>query len=369
MIYRRILKPVLFRCDAEWAHDQAISWSSRLQRVPGFVSCASRWNRVSDHRLHVQLAGIRFDNPIGLAAGYDKSGRAIDGMASLGFGHVEIGSISALPSSGNPKPRLWRLPQDDAVCVHYGLPNEGAVAVANRLAGRRISVPLGINLVNTNQGPSAEPQGVQAVLDDYLFSARTLAPFASYLMLNLSCPNTADGRDFYDQPRHLELLLEGLESLAIDVPVLLKISPDGDQAKIDRMLGAVDPFSRVKGFMFNLSSTRRSGLTTSSEVWRHWPGAISGRPIKSWMDELIASLYTRMDRQRYQIVAAGGVGSAQDAYDKIRFGASSVQLLTALIYEGPRVVKRINRGLIRLMERDGLANLSEAVGVDAGSTR
>nr|WP_182867300.1 quinone-dependent dihydroorotate dehydrogenase [Rhodopirellula sp. JC639] len=365
MFYHRIVRPMLFRMDPEWAHDQAIAWGDHASRVPGLMRLSSRLHRVSDPRLNIEVAGIRFTNPLGLAAGYDKSGRAIRMMASLGFSHVEIGSVSALPSTGNPAPRLWRLPADEAICVHYGLPNDGATEVANHLARQPIKVPLGINLVNTNHGVGAPAASADEILEDYVTSARTLKGHASYFMLNLSCPNTQDGRAFFDQPGHLRELLDRLASIPIDVPCFLKLSPDWDDAAIDRMLETVDPFESVRGFMFNLSPSRRTGLSTPREVWKDWPGAISGPPTVDWMDLRIANLYRRMDRQRYQIIAAGGVRSAEDACRKLRSGASLVQLLTALIYQGPGVVRRINRGLLKMLKRDGISHLQDIVGVDA----
>ncbi|QEF97245.1 Dihydroorotate dehydrogenase (quinone) [Stieleria maiorica] len=367
MIYERIVRPLLFRFDPEWAHDQSITWADRGTRVPGLIRLSSRLHRVPDPRLNIEVAGIRFENPLGLAAGYDKSGRAIGALASLGFGHVEIGSVSASPSAGNPAPRLWRLPADEAICVHYGLPNDGAAEVANHLARQPITVPLGINLVNTNHGIGAEADSADEVLDDYVTSARTLQRHASYFMLNLSCPNTQDGRAFFDQPGHLRELLDRLASIPIDVPCFLKLSPDWNDAAIDRMLQTVDPFESVQGFMFNLSPSRRTGLSTPREVWKEWPGAISGPPTADWMDRRIANLYRRMDRQRYRIIAAGGVRSAEDAYRKLRSGASLVQLLTALIYQGPGVVRRINRGLLTILKRDGISHLQDIVGADVGT--
>jgi dihydroorotate dehydrogenase (fumarate)/dihydroorotate dehydrogenase len=364
MMYRKLVRPLLFHCDSEWAHDQAITWCERSQRLPGFTRIIAKRHRVVDSRLAINVAGIALENPIGLAAGFDKSGRVVETMASFGFGHVEIGSISAMPSAGNPRPRLWRLPQDEAICVHYGLPNDGAQRVAIRLAKQKHSVPLGINLVNTNRGAGTQDAGPDEILSDYVQSAKTLQSFASYLMLNLSCPNTADGRGFFDHGDHLRRLLERITTNGIDVPVLLKLSPDGGEQSLDRLLETVDGFQCVQGFMFNLSPTRRGGLTTPERVWRDWPGAISGRPVRSWMDDRIAELYAMMDRNRYQIVAAGGVSRAEDAYQKIRCGASLVQVYTALLYQGPGVVRQINRGLLRLLRRDGFTCVADAVGVD-----
>ncbi|QDV86633.1 quinone-dependent dihydroorotate dehydrogenase [Planctomycetes bacterium TBK1r] len=365
MIYQRLLRPLLFRFDPEWAHDQAIAWGAVATRIPGLLRCASRMHRVEDSRLNIQVAGISFENPLGLAAGYDKSGRAVAAMASLGFGHLEIGSVSAMPSAGNAKPRLWRLPIDHAICVHYGLPNDGAAAVAKRLQGQSISTPLGINLVNTNHGECLGALSNDEIIQDYVTAAETLQACASYFMLNLSCPNTSDGRAFFDTPGRLRELLDRLASISIDVPLFLKLSPDWDDAAIDRILQTVDGFDSVAGFMFNLSSRRRSGLATPREIWNDWPGAISGKPTREWMDGRIVSLYRKMDRRRYRIIAAGGVVTAEDAYRKLRAGASLVQLLTALVYEGPGVVRRINRGLLKLMERDGVSHVADIVGTDA----
>lgn len=369
MLYRRFLRPLFFRCDPEWAHDQAIRWSARSQSVPGLLRCCSHVFRQSDERLRVDLAGIPLENPVGLAAGYDKSGRAVETMAALGFGFVEIGSVSASPSPGNPKPRLWRLPDDEATCVHYGLPNDGALTVKEHLERQNRSVPLGINLVNTNDGCGSRHADADTILDDYVRSASVLSASAAYLMLNLSCPNTSDGREFFDEPDHLSELLERLRPIVqgptgVKTPVFLKVSPDGDDASIDRLLKTVDNDPLVKGFMFNLSSRRRSGLTTPQPTWIDLPGAISGKPTREWMLKKVGELYRKMDRDRYQIIAAGGVSTAEDAYRLIRQGASVVQLLTALVYEGPGVVKRINRGLIKLLDRDGIEKVTDLVGAD-----
>lgn len=364
MFYQKLIRPLLFRCDPEWAHQHAIKWSARAQRIPGWTSCCGWFHQVSDPRLCIDLAGIPLPNPIGLAAGYDKSGQAISAMASLGFGHVEIGSISRSPSPGNPQPRLWRLAADQAVCVHYGLPNDGATAVADHLSKQRITVPLGINLVNTNHGAGAPADDVETILQDYVDSAKTLATHASYLMLNLSCPNTCDGQAFFADHVRLVELLERIRTVTANVPVFLKISPDGNDADLEQLLSAVDPFEFVKGFMFNLSPARRSELASPRKQWEDLPGAISGPPTKRWMQERVASLYRMIDKDRHQIIAAGGVSNGDDAYEMLRAGASAVQLLTALIYQGPGVVRRINQGLLKRIERDGIDSLSQIIGGD-----
>ncbi|MCO8122329.1 quinone-dependent dihydroorotate dehydrogenase [Stieleria sp. TO1_6] len=361
-VYQRLIRPLLFRCDPEWTHDRSIAVAELFGRVPGATTVLRRLVRSQQPCLRTTVAGIEFENPVGLAAGYDKSGRAISALSGLGFGHIEIGSISASPSAGNPRPRLWRLPRDEALCVHYGLPNQGAQRIAVRLQGQSFAVPVGINLVNTNFGPDAVPSSADQIIDDYVRSASLLSPFAAYLMLNLSCPNTADGRDFFGDTDSLNRLLERISALPIAVPLFLKIAPETNDASIDRILAICDSFDRVGGFMFNLSPVRRDGLSTPPAEWQDYPGAISGVPTRHWMDQRIANLYRQMDKTRYRIIAAGGVCSGADAYQKIRSGASLVQLFTALIYRGPRVVQRINRELAALLAQDGYRTVSEAVG-------
>jgi dihydroorotate dehydrogenase (fumarate)/dihydroorotate dehydrogenase len=362
LIYQRILRPILFRCDAEWIHDRAIGVSRVCGSIRLLRSLIGLCCNYSDQRLASDVAGLRFPNPIGLAAGWDKSGRAIRMMPALGFGFVEIGSVSADPSEGNPRPRLWRLPADQAICVHYGLPNDGAAAVAARLAGAQLPVPLGINIVKTNRGMNAPADTAEAVYDDYVRSAAALKDAGDYLCLNLSCPNTECGRDFFSIPGRLAELLSRLEDLQLACPVFLKVSPVGGVAAIEQLLEAVDPFSGVSGFMFNLPPGKPDGLRTPRSAWESLPGAVAGKPAQTPLDDRLRELYQRMDRARFRLMASGGVFSAEDAYRKIRLGASLVQLMTGLVYEGPGLIARINRGLVQLLERDGFAHITEAVG-------
>jgi dihydroorotate dehydrogenase len=362
-LYSRMLRPLLFSLDAETAHHAAI-------RAAGLAPWAFPWLRsictTSDPRLDTEVAGLRFANPIGLAAGFDKSGTAAAMLAALGFGAVEIGSVSIDPSDGNPRPRLFRLPKDRAVVVHYGLPNDGARAVAARLGSMTIGCPLGINIVKTNRGRGAAPETKSQVVGEYVEAARILAPYADYLMLNLSCPNTEDGRDFFADRCHLDDCLAALAGLKLTRPVFLKVSPVGGVAAIERVLAAADPHPFVSGFMFNLPPGKPANLTTPEPVWRDMPGAVSGTPCKALANFCIREMFRRMDRKRHVIIGAGGVFTAEDAYEKIRLGASLVQVLTALVYEGPGVVRRITRDLALMLERDGVCRVGDVVGADAG---
>lgn len=361
-IYSTFIRPLAFRLDPETAHHLAIAAGANLGWAAGAMRAATR---IDDDRLVTEVAGLRFPTPIGLAAGFDKSGSAIRALAGLGFGSIEIGSISLDPSSGNPRPRLWRLPADEGIVVHYGLPNDGAQVIAERLSGTRLPVPLGINLVVTNRGPGAVPLNADQIIGEYAAAAQAMAAHADYLMLNLSCPNTVDGRDFFADAGHLNACLAALGETKLRLPVFLKVSPLGGIEAIERVLAAADISDFVSGFMFNLPPVKPERIRTPEQAWRKLPGAVSGPPAAALADFCIRETFRRMDRKRHVLIGAGGVSTAEDAYAKIRIGASLVQLLTALIYRGPGVVHTITKGLAQLLARDGVKHVRDVVGVDA----
>ena len=366
-LYTALLRPLLFRFDPETAHHftvEACRIAGRLPTVPQLLRTCLNY---AAPELETEVAGLRFDNPIGLAAGWDKSGRALRILGHLGFGFVEIGSVSARPSTGNPKPRLFRLPHDHAIVVNYGLPNKGAEVVAQRLAGHRPRAPLGVNIVKTNDGSTATECSDDAIMADYERSVTLMHRLASYLTLNLSCPNVNAGQDFFDSPGNITRLLERLSPLEIACPVFLKVAPNPHPAAIERLIAEAEPFSFVRGFIFNLPSGKPHTLqlTTPQTILDSMPGAVAGKPVASLINQCIREIYTRMPLNRFDIIGAGGVFTADDAYLKIRSGASLVQIYSALIYEGPGVVKRINCGLLALLKRDGYRNVREAIGTAA----
>jgi len=195
-VYTTLARPLIFQFDAESTHNAAIGFCQLMGWAEPIVA---PFYRHRNPLLETELCGIRFNNPVGLAAGFDKSGEAVKLLSAFGFGHLEIGSISAELSDGNPAPRLWRLPDDNAIIVHYGLPNDGAETVARRLEMLKLSVPLGINLVKTNKGPDTGVESPDDIIQDYVKSADQLKDRGQYLTLNLSCPNTEDGRDFFSK--------------------------------------------------------------------------------------------------------------------------------------------------------------------------
>ncbi len=363
-IYTSLVRPLLFRLEAETAHHLTVE----ACRLAGGLPLVGRMTRacleVAAPELRSEVAGLAVENPVGLAAGWDKSGRALGMLGHLGFGFAEIGSISAKPSLGNPKPRLFRLPGERAIVVNYGLPNEGAEVVAQRLAGHQLRVPLGVNIVKTNFGPEAPASSDEEILADYVRSVSLLHCHAGYLMLNLSCPNAKGGKDFFAQPGNITRLLSLLKPLEITCPVFLKVAPRDDPAEHERLLVEVEGFSFVRGFCFNLPPGKPETLVLSTprRELKGMPGAVAGRPVEALINRCISGLAARMDRKRHVIIGTGGVFTAEDAYRKIRLGASLVQIYTALIYEGPGVVRRINEGLCELLARDGFRSVGEAVG-------
>jgi dihydroorotate dehydrogenase len=344
------LRPLLFRLDAERAHEltvRAAELASRSRLV-----CRAVASLDADPRLAVEVAGLRFPTLLGLAAGFDKSARAVPLLSVLGFGHVEIGSVSADPSAGNPRPRLARLPDERAIAVAYGVPNDGAERVAARLEGRRPPVPLGINVVSTNRGAASAAEPDEAVIGDYVATVARLQDHGDYVCLNLSCPNTRDGRGFFADRSRLRALLDRLAQTGMRRPVFVKVAPFADARDVDSLLEAVDAAPFVAGFSVNLPPGTRPDVR----------GAISGPPARAAAERTVAELYARVDRERHAVIGSGGIATAADAYRMIGLGASLVQLYTALVYDGPGVIRRITDGLAALVERDGLPSIADAVG-------
>ncbi len=364
----RLLRPVLFNMDPERIHRLTLTTVGAVGRIPPLRGLLRRRLAVDDPRLRVEVGGLVFPNPVGLAAGFDKNGVAVGGLASAGFGFVEVGSVSAYPSSGNPdRPRLFRVPEDEAIVVNYGVPNDGAEAVAQRLETAKLSVPLGINLVETNSGKPADPD---EVIDEMVAAAGPFQGLADYVTLNLNCPNTTSGRSPFDDPDNLRSLLSGYAQYDAMPPTFLKVVPTTDPGAIEGTLSAMDPFPFVKGIVFGLPTGKPyADLKTPRHVLDAMPGTLCGRPVRELINASIGAWYPRMDRGRHVIVGTGGIFTAEDVYEKIRLGATIVQLYTSMIYHGPGLVKRINRGLCRLMSRVGLRRISDAVGVDNPHTR
>ena len=362
------LRPLLFRLDPEWAHTATL-WAAQAAQRTVLPLVASQY-QFEDERLKQRLWGNTFPNPVGLAAGADKNGQAVPFWEAIGFGFVEVGSVSAQPAPGNPTPRAFRLPKDQALINRLGLNNDGAEAVAERLEHGRPdrARPLGINLAKTHD---PDIMG-DAALEDFRTSFRRLVGQASYVTLNVSCPNTPDGGTFED-PAALDALLDVImaeqKAPGLAVPVVIKLSPPlSDRVLFDTRLEdilAVAMDHDVDGFIASNTAPDRKGVRTSDDRLEEiGAGGLSGPPLEARATRLVQYLYRGTDGE-IPIIGVGGVHDAESAYAKIRAGASLVQIYTALVYEGPGLVQRIKEGLVARLRDDGYASLENVVGVDA----
>jgi dihydroorotate dehydrogenase len=365
----KLLRPFLFRMDAERAHDVSLRAAEMAQSLtPGVVSSLYDFQ---DERLKQRFWGKTFSNPLGLAAGADKNARLVAFWESVGFGFVEVGSVTAQPSSGNPKPRAFRVREDGALINRMGLNNDGAAAVAKRLSETQEerSRPLGINIAKTH---SPDIMG-DAAVEDFRESFRLLAPHASYVAVNVSCPNTREGKTFED-PAALDALLSAImeERAAPERrgPVLIKLSPpDSPRVVFDSELEEVISVAlehEVDGFIASNTASDRSGLSAGADrLDRIGAGGMSGAPLHARSAQLVRYLYRATDGDR-PIIGVGGIRDADTAYDTICAGASLIQVYTGLVYEGPGLVKRIKQGLLDHMKRDGHSTIADAVGTRVG---
>jgi dihydroorotate dehydrogenase len=341
------LRPLIFAIEAERAHRATI----RALRLKPARSAPP-----SDPRLASEVAGLRFPNPVGLAAGFDKDAQVPDAMLGLGFGFVEVGTLTPFPQAGNPRPRLFRLVEDRAVINRMGFNNGGQAAALERLL-RRNDRP-GIVGVNIGANKDAADR-----IADYANGVKVMAGVARYLTVNISSPNTPGLRALQDRGALTELLAAVMEALKTSQtggpqpPVFLKVAPDLEPADIDDVAQIAGEY-RLDGLIVSNTTISRPPLRS-----RHAGegGGLSGAPLRDLAQQRLID-FRKATGGAIPLIAAGGIASAEDAYARIRAGASLIQLYSALVYEGPGLAKRINTGLVKLLERDGFATIAEAVG-------
>ncbi|MFO0781148.1 MAG: quinone-dependent dihydroorotate dehydrogenase [Candidatus Gracilibacteria bacterium] len=357
VFYRFLLKPVFFKMDPENIHDIMVGTGKNLGRF-----ALMRWStRVMFGYRHKMLEqhilGMHFRNPVGLAAGFDKNALLTKILPSVGFGFEEVGSITGEPCAGNPKPRLWRLPKSKSLVVHYGLMNDGAEVIAKRLKNLAFAFPVGTSIAKTNSPDTCE---TDAGVRDYVKGFRFFTDIGDYYTVNISCPNAYGGQPFTD-PAKLENLLEALDKIQTRKPVFLKFSPDITSQNLDEIL-EVASRHRIHGFICtNLTKNRNNSKIKDENVPEK--GGLSGKVVEDLSNAMIAHIY-RKTKGKYVIIGCGGVFTAHDAYVKIRSGASLIQMITGMIYQGPQTISAVNLGLVRLLKRDGFASVREAIGVD-----
>ncbi len=359
-LYRYILKKIFFLFDAERVHDFFTVVGKLLGKYKFTRKITSIFfNAPDDPILEQNILGIKFSNPIGLSAGFDKNAELTDIIPEVGFGFEEIGSITAEPCEGNPKPRLWRLKKSKALVVYYGLKNDGAEKLSEKLKNKKNKIPIGINIAKTNCKETAE---TEKSIEDYVKSYKKFLELdiGDYFTINISCPNTFGGEPFHDSQK-LDKLLTALEKHPTKKPVFLKISPDLTDKEVDAIL-EISAIHHINGFICTNLTKKRENLKIMDEQVPK-DGGISGKAVEDIANKMIASIHQKT-KGKYIIIGCGGVFCAEDAYKKIRLGASLIELITGMIFEGPQLISQINLELSQLLKNDGFKNIKEAVGYD-----
>ncbi len=357
MLYR-LVRPLLFRWGSETAHERVLGLMERLDRHPRLRRFLHNRYTVDDPRLETEVFGVSFPNPVGVAAGFDKDARLPRVLPCLGFGSVEVGTVTPEPQEGNPRPRMWRFPDEEAIVNALGFPNEGAEAVSTRIAQEgRPSVPLGVNMGKNKDTPLEEAPS------DYVKILERFHPLVDYVVVNVSSPNTPGLRDLQGR-EHLESILEAVQQANRRVaddqdiaqrPLLLKVSPDLTDHALDDVVEVTREHG-VDGLIATNTTTDREGVDDAPTV-----GGLSGAPLRDRATRVVEHLY-RATRGDVPIVGVGGVATAEDAIEKIEHGASLVQVYTGFVYGGPATASRINRGISRELAARELDRLDELVG-------
>ncbi len=348
----KLFRPLIFQTNSELMHESLTLFGEHLGRSKLSTSFLEKINFSRNKILRQKINGIVFENPIGLAAGFDYKARLTRIGPSLGFGFQTIGTITAHPYEGNPRPRLSRLPQMQALLVNKGFKNDGIQKIMGKFEGKKFKTPIGISLGRTNTKVHKDiTEAITDIVSAFRYSELSHAPFA-YYELNISCPNLMGNIDFYN-PKSLRMLLSALKNLDIKKPIFMKMPITLSDSQINKLLDEIVSFP-IAGVIFgNLHHDPN-----------YHPGGISGKPTWKRSNELIAFGYKNYGK-KLTIIGCGGVFSAEDAYTKIKLGGSLVQLITGLIYEGPFLPAQINRKLPKLLAKDGFKHISEAVGVES----
>lgn len=342
-MYKYLLKPILFLFDPEKAHHITFTLIKIAHRIPGMPEYLKRQFNLEDKRLERTVFGIKFPNPVGLAAGMDKDARLVDEFGNLGFGFVEIGTITPKAQPGNEQPRLFRLPKDEAVINRMGFNNQGADKAVLRLKKRKSNVIVGGN-IGKNKITANED-----AIKDYEAAFDALYDYVDYFVVNVSSPNTPNLRALQEK-EPLTALLNAVSAKnnakKIQRPILLKIAPDLSNSQLDDIIDIVLA-TKIQGVIATNTTIDRSGLITSeAEINTIGPGGLSGKPLKNRSTAVIQYL-AQKSGNAFPIIGVGGIHSADDALEKLNAGASLIQLYTGFIYEGPALLKEINKAILK----------------------
>lgn len=343
-----LLKKILFQFDPETAHNLVKQLSKTLPLGPLKI-----WTQVHHECLVAKIGSVQMPNPIGLAAGFDKNAEMLNLIHALGFGHAEIGSVTAKASLGNPKPRIFRLLKDESLINWMGLPNEGALSIAKRLKKNPPPLPIGINMAKT-------PGHTDAAIADYVTTYTTLTMHGDYVVFNLSCPNTEDGKTFEDPVFFSELATEiknVRQKLGVKKPHLIKISPDLNESSTENLV-MLALKNGMDGFVVSNTTKKRSGLVTDLTPELKSRGGLSGRGLKSLADFQLEKVRQFAGPKPY-LIGVGGVLEFEDLLKKLQLGANLVQVYTGFVYRGPFFARDLNLKILKLCQKLGLKNYSE----------
>ncbi|SFL37479.1 dihydroorotate oxidase A [Halogranum rubrum] len=345
-----VAKPLLFALPPETAH-LTVSRLLRTAQHTRLEDVLRRRYLVDDERLAVDRFGLSFDNPVGVAAGFDKNAELPSILTALGFSHIEVGAVTAKRQPGNPRPRMFRLRDDEALVNRMGFNNEGADRIGDRLDTQSLpDAPVGINIGKSKVTP------LEDAAEDYLYTYERVADAGDYFVVNVSSPNTPGLRSLQNR-ESLEQIFGTLQDAGAS-PLLVKLSPDLSEGAIEDALAVVDDLGLDGVIATNTTTERPDSLQSPEKAER---GGLSGKPLEERATGMVRFIAERTD---VPIVGVGGITDAEGAYAKIRAGASVVQLYTGLVYEGPGLARDINEGLLDLLERDGFDSIEDAVGVD-----
>ncbi len=348
MLYKTFIRPLLFRFDPEKVH-HFVSSSLRLAfRIPGMKMLARRLTSVNDKRLQREVFGLKFRNPVGVAAGFDKNAQLFDALGYLGFGFVEVGAITPESQAGNEKPRLFRLPADGALVNRMGFNNDGLAAAAGRLKKRKGNdLVIGANLGKNTLTPNAR------AAEDYLRLFEGLFDVADYFVVNVSCPNVTDLQDLQDKEALRDILLK-LQAVNLrkphPKPILLKVSPELNNLQLDDVINLVSETGIAGVVAVNTTITRPPLQTLGKRVLQIGRGGLSGKPLQLRALEVVRYLSEKSGRV-FPIIGVGGIFTPEDALQMLDAGADLVQVYTGFIYEGPFIARRINRAVLKRMTK------------------
>ncbi len=357
ILYKYLLKPIFFLMDPEDIHDQMTKVGAFLGKYSLFRLITKAFFYYKNPILNQNIFEKEYENPIGLSAGFDKNAELINILPAVGFGFIEVGSITGEYCDGNPKPRLWRMPKSKSLIVYYGLKNKGAERISHTIKSSISKIPLGINIAMTNCYKNLE---IDNAINDYIKAFNIMKEYGDYITINISCPNALGGQPFI-KPENLEKLLENIDKIDTDKKIFIKLSPDINEEETNTILDILDKH-RIHGIICsNLTKNRNNPKIDDEEKNITEKGGISGKAVEDLSNKLLANIYKKTNN-KYLLIGVGGISSGKDAYEKIINGASLVQMITGMIFEGPQAISQINQELAQLLKEKGFKNIKEAIG-------